>query len=143
MQTRTKSHLSKYNSKKTDTMESSAFYKHALNANGGDFQGNTIEELFDVEIVKAYSKPATRQTGEEIFMINVGGELLTSKTDWHQPRIIRSTVHTGGGELDGGRIVSFPVDGASGSRTQAGGPDPQIGGGRGTQLRRSTRNVGR
>ena len=76
-------------------------------------------------------------------MINVKGELLNSKTEWHQPRIIRTTVHTGGAEMAGGRIVSFPVDGASGSSTQAGGPDPQIGGGRGTQLRRSTRNIGR
>ena len=33
--------------------------------------------------------------------------------------------------MAGGRIVYFPVDGASGCSTQAGGPDPQIGVGRG------------
>ena len=76
-------------------------------------------------------------------MINVGGELPNSKTECHQPRIIRTTVHTGGADMAGGRIVSFPVDGASGSSTQAGGQDPKIGGGRGIQLKRSTRNIGR
>ena len=27
-------------------------------------------------------------------MINVKGELLNSKTEWHQPKIIRITIHT-------------------------------------------------
>ena len=72
-----------FNSKKKDTRESSAFYKYILSAHGGDFQEKPLEELFDVEIVKAYSKLATRQTKEGIFMNNVKGELLNSKTEWH------------------------------------------------------------
>ena len=171
MHTRMKSHLTKYNSKKQDIKDSSAFYKHIKNAHGGDFQGKPFEELFEVEIVKAYTKPMTRQTEEGIFMINVKGELLNSKTEWHQPKLIRTTVHTGGAELAGGRIVSFPVAGApgggaemaggritsfpvagyssgggtraSGPPLQAGGPDPQIDGGRGIQTRRSSRINGR
>ena len=62
MHTRMKSHLSKYNSKKKDIRESSAFYKQIQNAHGGDNQGKTFEDLFEVKIVKAYMKPATRQT---------------------------------------------------------------------------------
>ena len=92
-------------------------------------RGKPFEEVFEVEVVKAYSKPATRQTKEGIFLINVEGELLnTKKPEWYKPRIIRTTVHTGGAERAGGRIVSFPVDGASSSSTQTGGPDPRIGG---------------
>ena len=83
MHTRMKSHLTKYNSKKQDITESSAFYKHIQNAHGGAFEGNLFEELFDVEIVRAYSKPATRQTEEGVFMINIQGELLNSKKDRH------------------------------------------------------------
>ena len=89
--------------------------------NGGDFQGKPFEELFEVEIVKAYTKPMTRQTEEGIFMINVKGELLNSKTEWHQPKLIRTTVHTGGAELAGGRIVSFPVAGAPGGGAEMAG----------------------
>ena len=61
-------------------------------------------------------------------------------------------VHTGGAEMAGGRIVSFPVDGAPGllplvrapgPPLHAGGPDPQNNEGRGTQNRRSSRISGR
>ena len=85
-------------------------------------------------------------------MINVKGELLNSKTEWHQPKIIRTTVHTGGAELAGGRIVSFPVDGTRGHlpqarapdpSTQAGGPESQSDGGREVPRRRSSRISGR
>ena len=152
MHTRMKSHLTKYNSKKKDIRESSAFYKHIQNAHGGDFQGKPFEDIFEVEIVKAYSKPATRQTEEGVFMINVKGELLNSKTEWHQPKIRRTTVHTGGAEMAGGRIVSFPVDGArglppqartTGPSSQAGGREPQTDGGRGAPIRKSSRISGR
>ena len=92
-------------------------------------RGKPFEEVFEVEVVKAYSKPATRQTKEGIFLINVEGELLNTTTKkWFKPRIIRTTVHTGGAERPGGMIVSFPVDGASSSSTQASGPDSRIGG---------------
>ena len=43
MHTRMKSHLSKYNSKKKDIRESSAFYKHIQNAHVGNFQGKTFK----------------------------------------------------------------------------------------------------
>ena len=70
--------------------------------------GTTFEDCFSVEIVKAYNKPMSRQTEEGTFMINIKGELLNSKTEWHQPKIIRTTIHTGGAELAGGRILPLP-----------------------------------
>ena len=45
-------------------------------------------------------------------MVNVKGELLNFKTEWHQPKIVRTTIHTGGAELAGGRIISFPLAGS-------------------------------
>ena len=95
--------------------ESSAFYKHLENKHGGITLGSTFGDNFSVEIVKAYNKPMTRQTEEGTFMINVKGELLNSKTEWHQPKWIRTTIYTGGAELAGGRIVCLPLDGGSGS----------------------------
>ena len=107
-----KSHLTKFNSKKTDIKESSAFYKHLKNAHGGNTESLKFSDCFLVEIVKAYSKPITRQTEEGTFMVNIEGNLLNSKTEWHQPKIIRTTIHTGGAELAGGRVVSFPQAGS-------------------------------
>ena len=49
-------------------------------------------------------------------MVIVKGKLLNSKTEWHQPKIVRTAIHSDGAELAGGRIVSFPVDGSQ--RTQ-------------------------
>ena len=47
-------------------------------------------------------------------MINVKGELLNSKTEWHQAKIIKTTIYNGGAELAGGQIVSFPQAGQPG-----------------------------
>ena len=45
-------------------------------------------------------------------MINTEGELLNSKTEWHQPKIVRTTIYTGGAEVAGGRVLSSPQDGS-------------------------------
>ena len=55
-------------------------------------------------------------------MVNIKGEILNSKTEWHQPKIVGTNIHTGGAELAGGRIVSSPVDGSQ--RTQENTPPP-------------------
>ena len=153
MHIRMKSHLSKFYSKKLDIKESSAFYKHLINKHGGMSTGTTFEDYFTVEIVKAYNKPMSKQTEEGTFMINIKGKLLNSKTEWHQPKLIRTTIHTGGAELAGGRIVSLPPlpraggQGPGARANLAAGrivstpPLPQAGG-QGPVLRRSTRNNG-
>ena len=65
----------------------------------------------------------TRQTEEGTFMINTQGELLNSKTEWHQPKIVRTTIYTGGAELAGGRIRSFPQAGSQGLQDNGASPD--------------------
>ena len=88
MHTRAKSHLSKFKSKSKDIRESSAFIKHIENKHGGLKLGETFEDYFDIEIVKAYSKPLTRIIEEGTFIVNYVGEVLNSKNEWHQPKII-------------------------------------------------------
>ena len=56
MHTRFKSHLSKFNSKKNDIRESSAYYKHLKNAHGDISENLKFSECFEVVIVKAYKK---------------------------------------------------------------------------------------
>ena len=152
-----KSHLTKFYSKKQEIRDSSAFRKHLHNSHGGVEEGAKFEDFFKVEIVKAYSKPMTRQTEEGTFMININGELLNSKTEWHQPKIIRTTIHTGGAELAGGRILSlpsplppFPLAGVPGIQRNGHRAKPgPLAGAPGTPdvaaqtIRRYTRNIGR
>ena len=111
MHTRAKSHLSKFYSKTKHIRESSAFYKHISNKHGGVQDGSTFEDYFDIFIVKAYRKPITRIIEEGVFIINHEGEILNSKTEWHQPKIICTTILQGGAEMAGGMITRFPVDG--------------------------------
>ena len=56
----------------------------------------TFEDYFQkVNIVKAYTKVLNRSIEEGTFMINHNGEVLNSKTEWNQPRIIRTTIVQG------------------------------------------------
>ena len=45
-------------------------------------------------------------------MLNMKGNILNSKTERLQPTIVRTTIHTGGAELAGGRIISYSQDGS-------------------------------
>ena len=62
----------------------------------------------DINIVKAYTKVLNRNIEEGKFMINHAGEVLNSKTEWNQPRIIRTTNLQGGAEMLGGGMLHAP-----------------------------------
>ena len=111
MHTRMKSHLTKFYSKTKHISESSAFIKHLSNSHGGFEKGRVFEEYFDIKIVKSYKKPLTRCVEEGTFIVNFEGEVLNSKNEWHQPRIIRTTVVQGGAEMAGNRVPSYQRDG--------------------------------
>ena len=111
MHTRAKSHLTKFKSKIQQTREGSAFYKHIENKHGGLKPGEHFEDYFDIEIVKSYRKPLTRTIEEGTFIVNFNGEVLNSKNEWHQPKIIRTTIIQGGAEMAGGQVRRFPVTG--------------------------------
>ena len=109
-----KQHLSKFNSKVKETRESSAFFKHIENTHEGMKDGESFEDYFkEINIVKAYNKVMTRCIDEGTFIVNHIGEVLNSKSEWHQPRIIRSTILQGGAEMAGRRARTFQQDGAA------------------------------
>ena len=82
-------------------------------------KGEQFENYFDILIIKSYKKPMTRNIEEGTFIISYQGKILNPKNEWHQPKIIRTTVVQGGAEMIGGEVQIFQRDG--GSRTTAGG----------------------
>ena len=122
MHKRMKENLTKFRSKNIETRESSALYKHIESEHGGVKQGESFETYFPtVKIVKAYSKVLNRNIEEGTFMINHAGEVLNSKTEWNQPRIIRTTILQGGAKMLGGRVLHAPRAGGSGPAVAGGG----------------------
>ena len=112
MHCRSKEHISKFNSKVVTTREESAFYKHMSNKHGGVPENNEFGDLFEIKIIKAYKKPFTRHVEEGTFIANHEGEILNSKSEWHQPQIVRikTTVVQGGAD-------QFLGEGSSPDRT--------------------------
>ena len=107
MHCRSKEHVTKFNSKSEKTKSESAFYKHLVNSHGGKSPEKNFSDYFEVQILKAYRKPFTRLVEEGTFISSHEGELLNSKNEWHQAKIVRTTtkVIQGGAEMlhQGGR----------------------------------------
>ena len=110
---RCKEHVSKFNSKTAKTREESAFYKHLMSSHGGKDEDKEFDDYFEVKILKAYKKPFTMCVEEGTYIANHQGELLNSKSEWHQPKLIRTTttvvqggadsLRAGGGRAGGGQ----------------------------------------
>ena len=82
-----------------------------------------FSDYFDIKILKAYKKPFTRLEEEGTYITSHKGELLNSKNEWHQAKLVRTTTHViqGGAELlqrAGGRGGGQPLGGGVGGRTQ-------------------------
>ena len=120
MNKRIKEYLSKFNSRVQKTRDDSAFYKHIMNTHQGLNSGEKFEDYFgEVNIVKSYSKVLTRCVDEGTFIINHEGQVLNSKSEWNQPKIIRTTMLQGGAEMAGGRINIFQGAGQPASQEAA------------------------
>ena len=63
-----------------------------------DIEGKPIDDFFEVNILKAYQKVLTRFVDEGTNLTSHNGQILNSKTDWHQPKIIRNIIIQGGAE---------------------------------------------
>ena len=103
--------MSKFNSKTAKVREESAFFKHLENTHGGKAENKTFADYFEVRILKAYKKPFTMCVEEGTYISSHKGELLNSKSEWHQAKLIRTTtsVVQGGAEslrqqAAGGRV---------------------------------------
>ena len=90
MHYRSKEHLTNFNSKKKETREESSFYKHLTTSHGGVPANQTFAELFQIEILKAYKKTFTINAKEGTYIATHTEKLLISKSEWHQPSIIRT-----------------------------------------------------
>ena len=127
---RSKEHVSKFDSKTAKVREESFFYKHLESVYEGTEVGKTFGDYFEFKILKAYKKPFTMCVEEGTFISSHKGELLNSKSEWHQAKVIRTTtsVVQGGAEtvrqLRAGR-GGGPAGGRGGP---AGGRGGQVGG---------------
>ena len=101
MHCRSKEHESKFNSKNAKTRSESAFHKHLVTAHGDRDPEKNFSDYYEVDILKAYKKPFTRLVEEGTFISSHRGELLNSKSEWHQAKVIRTTVRVaqGGAEI--------------------------------------------
>ena len=122
MHCRSKEHVSKFNSKSEKIRCESAFYKHLKNSHGGKSDDKTFSDYFEIKILKAYQKPFTMLVEEGTFISNHKGELLNSKNEWHQAKIIRTTTWVVQGGAD---VLLGGAGGGGGVRGRAGGQSPQ------------------
>ena len=119
---RSKEHASKFDSKTAKVREESAFYKHLVSAHNGKEDGKSFADYFEFKILKAYKKPFTMCVEEGTFISSHKGELLNSKSEWHQAKAIRTTTRVvqggadtvrqlGGGRRGGGQVGEQPQAG--------------------------------
>ena len=91
MHCRSKEHVTKFNSKSEKIRAESAFYKHLVNSHGGKSANKNFSDYFEIKILKAYRKPMTRLVEEGTYISSHRGELLNSKNEWHQAKLVRTT----------------------------------------------------
>ena len=115
-----KEHVSKFNSKSVKVRTESAFYKHLLNTHSGKADDK------EFQILKSYKKPFTRLVEEGTFIASHNGELLNSKSEWHQAKVVRTTTQVIQGGAD---FVRSQQIGGRGGREGGGrdGVDPNRG----------------
>ena len=96
-----KEYVSKFNSKSEKLRSESPFFKHLMNTHGGKDDDKEFSDYFEVQILKAYKKPFTRLVEEGTFITSHRGELLNSKSEWHQAKVVRTRTEVvqGGAEV--------------------------------------------
>ena len=126
---RIKEHVSKFSSKSQKIREESAFYKHLESTHAGKDENKSFADYFEVRILKAYRKPFTMCMEEGTYISSHKRELLNSKSEWHQAKLIRTTTRV----VQGG-AESLREQGSrrEGGRAGAGG-EAAVGGARGGQ----------
>ena len=122
MHCRAKEHISKFNSKKSHIRNESAFYKHLANTHGGRDQAKPFEDYFQIKVLKSYKKAFTKCVEEGTLIASHGGEVLNSKSEWHQAKVIRTTTRV----LQGGADVLAQLGGGhQGGQGPAAGQGPR------------------
>ena len=65
--------------------------KHLENSHGGRSPEKTFSDYFDIEILKSYNRAFTKCVVERTYISSHKGEVLSSKSEWHQAKIVRTT----------------------------------------------------
>ena len=73
-----------------------------------DITRKNIDEFFEVTIFKAYQKVLTRLVIEGTNLTKPKGSILNSKTERHQPKIVRNEIIQGGAEAVWGNMGPRP-----------------------------------
>jgi len=94
----------------------SAFFKHLENSHGGKAEDTAFEDYFEFRILKAYKKPFTMCVEEGTYISSHKGELLNSKSEWHQAKLIRTTTRVVQGGADSLRQQRQQGAGGGGGR---------------------------
>ena len=71
-----------------------------MDTHEGKSDQKTFSDYFEIKILKAYRKPFTMLVEEGTFISNHKGELLNSKNECHQAKIIRTTTNVIQGGAD-------------------------------------------
>ena len=132
MHCRAKENVSKFNSKTSHIRNESAFYKHLANTHGGRDQAKNFEDYYEIKILKAFKKAFTKCVDEGTLIASHGGEILNSKSEWHQAKVIRTTTQVlqggaevlaqlGGGHHGGEGLAVGQGPRATGTRTRGQG----------------------
>ena len=100
MHCRAKEHASKFHSKKEHIRNESAFHKHIEKTHGGRDNSKVFSDYFEICILKSYKKSLTKCVEEGTYIASHGGEVLNSKSEWHQAKVIRTTTRVVQGGAD-------------------------------------------
>ena len=103
MHCRGKEHVSKFSSKSRKVQVESAFIKHLESSHEGKDDEKMFEDYFEIEILKAYSKAFTMCVEEGTLISSHEGAILNSKSEWHQAKVIRTSVQVRQGGAEVGR----------------------------------------
>ena len=79
MYTRGKEHESKLRRKE----ENSFMHRHQVEKHNGE------PAKFEMRVVKSFRDPLSRQVTEAVLIKNHSGEILNSKSEFHQPPLVR------------------------------------------------------
>ena len=92
-----KRHESKVRFKLLHIREGSAFYVHMVNEHADvNVMNEPIDKFLKVNVLKAYQNILTRLVDEGTSLKRYRGPILNSKSEWHQPKIIRNVIIQGG-----------------------------------------------
>ena len=111
MHCRAKEHTSKFHGKTAHIRNKSAFHKHLVNTHGGREDFKTFSDYFEIIILKSYKRSPTKCVEEWTLIAIHQGEVVNSKSEWHQAKVVRATTRVVQGGADAVRELGRDREG--------------------------------